>query len=779
MIQHYLKIAFRNLLKHKTQNIISILGLGVGFTCFVLAALWIQYEMTYDDFHKEADNIFLVRAQSTYYTNGISNTTPYPLSAYLKSTYPEVNKACNARISKDFLKLEDRSQIISVLGVDSTYIQMFGIQIKEGNMNFIEDQKGEVAITEKFARTLFGNQSPLDKVLNIGNRDYKICAIVSGWSNHSNMPYDILTPLNVYRTGWGPVVYSFIQVASQTDKKAFAKKLSNVKFTDINSESNLGNLILTPLTAIRYSDFYRSNDLVMSFNNILYFCIAGGLIILCSLFNYFALFITTLRMRGREMALRKVCGSSNHSIVSLFSIEVILLLLIAMFLGLILIELVSNSFIRFSEIEIDKTELYSKSFLYLSGVIAATFIVAQVPVIYFRKNTLAAKIQGKEMIRKGTQIYQKVGLVLQLVISILFMFSTVVILKQLYFIKNADANMERHNIGSVALWMAGDINAWTDKIAALPMVTEALPPQYFPLIPTGPMMYIDVNKREGKEESSGQISIGLVLAKESFFKFYNIELIEGELVNEKSLDTDIVINESTVKAFGWKNPIGKLIELNEDMKFNVIGVVKDLHYVAPTAKTPLIGFILTDKQKYMWMRASILFKFKEGTWNECKTAIEAMHKADFPTAGLRLFNEEEEYNKYLKSENSLLKMLGVATIVCILISAFGIFSQITLACERRRKEIAIRKVNGARVKDILLIFIKEYFLILSVAAIISFPIGYFLMKQWLQSYIEQTAISFWIYTTIFVGIALIIVLCIGWRVWQAARQNPAEVIKSE
>lgn len=780
MITHYFKISFRNLLKYKMQNAISIIGLAVGFTCFVLASLWLRYEMTYDSFHKEADKILLVRAQSTYYVNGISNYTPYPLSIYLKNTYPEIDKACNARISKGFLKLENTSRITSVLGVDSAYIQMFQIMIKEGNMNFVEDGKGEIAITESLACQLFGEQSPLDKVLNVDNKDYKICAVVSGWSSHSNMPYDILTSLNVSRTKWGSTLHSFIQVSSQTDKNVFIKKLSKVKLTDINSESNLGNLILTPLKAIRYSDFHQNNDLVMSFTNIFYFCITGGLIILCSLFNYFSLFISNLRMRVREMALRKVCGSSNNSLLGLFSVEVILLLLIALFLGMILIELVSNSFLKFSEIEISKAELYFKSILYLSGVIALTFIIAQVIVSYSRRKNLAASIQGRYKIKKGSQnMYQKTGLAFQLTISILFMFSTIVILKQLHFIKNADANMERHNIGSVALWMAGDINAWTDKIAALAMVTEALPPQYFPLIPTGPMMYMDINTWEGKDKTSDNVSIGLVLAKEPFFKFYNIQLVEGEFVNEKSTAADIVINESTAKAFGWKNPVGKQIEVNAEMKFNVIGVVKDLHYVPPTAKTPLIGFILTDKQKHLWFRASILFKFKEGTWNECKAAIEAIHKEDFPTAGLRLFNEEEEYNKYLKSENALLKMLGVGTIVCILISAFGIFSQITLSCEKRRKEIAIRKVNGARVKDILLMFIKEYFLILSIAALISFPIGYFLMKQWLQSYIEQTTINFWIYTAIFAGIAFIITLCIGWRVWQAARQNPAEVIKSE
>lgn len=780
MIKHNIKIAFRNLQKYKMQSIISILGLAVGFTCFVLATLWIQYEMTYDTFHKDADKMLLVRAKSTYYTNGISNSTPYPLCAYLKSTYPEVEKACNAFISKGFLKLEESSHIISVLGIDSAYIRMFQIQVKEGNTNFLEDGKNEIAITEKFAHKLFGNQSPLNKVLNIDNKDYKICAVVSGWSNHSNMPYDILTSLNIYYSGWGNGVYSFIQVTPQTNIKAFVNKLKEVKLSDINSESNLENLVLTPLNAIRYSDFYRSSDLVMSFNNLLYFCLAGGLIILCSLFNYLTLFISNLRMKGREMALRKVCGSSNHSLLGLFSVEVLLPLLFALFFGMIIIELVSDSFMKFSEIEISKTDLYLKSIFYLLGIIIVTIIAAQIPILYFRHNTLAANIHGKSIIKKETRnISQKVGLILQLIISILFMFSTIVILKQLYFIKNAEANMERHNIGSVALWMNGDINAWTDKIAALPMVTEALPPQYFPFLPTGPMMYMDIHKWEGKDASSDQVSVGLILAKEPFFKFYDIKLVEGEFLSEKSLATDIVINESAVKAFGWEKPIGKLMEMDVDMKFKVIGVVKDLHYVAPTAKTPAIGFVLTDKQKHLWMRASILFKFKEGAWNECKSAIEAMHKADFPTAGLRLFNEEEEYNKYLKSENSLMKVLGIATIVCILISAFGVFSQITLSCEKRKKEIAIRKVNGARIKDILYMFIKEYFLILGIAAIIAFPIGYVLMKKWLETYIEQTEISCWIYVSILVIVAFIILISIGWRIWKAAIQNPAEVIKNE
>ena len=138
-----------------------------------------------------------------------------------------------------------------------------------------------------------------------------------------------------------------------------------------------------------------------------------------------------------------------------------------------------------------------------------------------------------------------------------------------------------------------------------------------------------------------------------------------------------------------------------------------------------------------------------------------------------------QYAGYLKSEDALIKLLSFVAMVCVLIAAFGIFSLVTLSCEQRRKEIAVRKVNGATIRDILIMFVKAYMLLLVIAGVIAFPVGYVLMQRWLENYVEQTTINAWIYLVIAGGIAIIIFACIGWRVWQAARQNPAEVIKSE
>jgi ABC-type antimicrobial peptide transport system permease subunit len=185
-----------------------------------------------------------------------------------------------------------------------------------------------------------------------------------------------------------------------------------------------------------------------------------------------------------------------------------------------------------------------------------------------------------------------------------------------------------------------------------------------------------------------------------------------------------------------------------------------------------------ERDKFM-DKGAIIVKYYPGKQEEFKQRLDSLIAQKYPDTGIHVTIVEEAYNDQLKSEQALLKLLGFVSIVCVFISIFGIFSVVTLTCQQRRKEIAIRKVNGATVKDILDIFLKENLILLLIASVVAFPVGYVMMKRWLESYVEQTVISAWIYIVIFVGIALIIFLSIIWRVWKAARQNPAEVVKSE
>ena len=190
-----------------------------------------------------------------------------------------------------------------------------------------------------------------------------------------------------------------------------------------------------------------------------------------------------------------------------------------------------------------------------------------------------------------------------------------------------------------------------------------------------------------------------------------------------------------------------------------------------TPPNPVLYVASKPSQKY------VVFKY-DGDWRNCKNILmEAFQKKG--VENISFADGEEYYQSFLKSEYNLLKLLGVITVVSILIAIFGIYALIMQSCDQHRKEIAIRKVHGAGVMKILLMFFKQYMMQVVVAAVIAFPIGYYLMKNWLEQYARQTSISLWIYLCIFLGISLLVTLCIGWRVWKAANENPAWVIKKE
>ena len=769
MIKHYLKVAFRNLIKYKTQSLVSIIGLAVGFTCFALSVLWIRYEMTYDNFHEGADRIYLVRA---HYANepGTSKFTPYPLMKYLQDKMPEIEAITAFTAHHVKFRMEDTEQEIGMIAADSVFMNFFDIQLLKGTVNFLKCDGQEVAITKEFAKRLFSKkEDALGKEVEVGRRVCKIGAIVSGWSNHSNIPYNILTPAR-HSPRWGSSNEQlFIRVRERTDIDAFRTKMSTVCINDIEKESELSDLLITRMSALRYSDYVDKADVVISFSYIFYFSLAGGLVIICSLFNYLTLFISRLCMRNREMALRKVNGASNKALSVQFAIELLLLLCIALIGGLLLVEMSMSQFLNFTQIE--TSSYYGEILVYLLAVIILSFLFALMPLSYFRRRTLQETIKGGVATARP-YLFRRIGIIVQLIVSLVFIFCTVVIMKQLCFLKNTDLGMERHRVANVALWN-GDINQWVEKIKALPMVTETLPPVYFPIIPVGPMMYVEITNWDGLPKVTEKtLLVGIMPAKEEFFKFYDLKLLEGEFISEKSLQNEVVVDESTCLKFGWKHALGKTFGNNingrQDIAYKVVGVVKNFSYRSPTSKPGLIAFQRPEAQEYLLNRASILFKFKEGTWNECREAIEKLHKEEFPNAYLRLFSEEEEYGKYLRSEDALMKLLSFVSLVCVLISVFGIFSLVTLSCEQRQKEIAIRKVNGAQIRHILQMFFREYLLLLVIAAVIAFPMGYVVMRQWLETYVRQTAINGWVYVGIFVVVAVIILLCIIWRIWKAA-----------
>ena len=787
MIKHCLKIAIRNLVKYKVQSAVSILGLAVGFVCFSLSLYWIHYEMTYDHFRQDADRIYMVRTNDEYTEGKISTRVPYSLAAYLAQHFPDIAVAAPFHLISERISVNDKYQDAVFSSADSAWMNLMDIRIIKGNRNFmLPKDNAEIAITEEAAKKWFRTEDPIGKEVKMLRRTKKICAIVQAENRHTNFPFDFIGNPELGKTWWYITWSILIKVKPDTDIEELESKINanlpaELKQVTLTRKTGIERIILTPLSKLHYAkDFRDDKEAGITFQYIIYFSIAGILIITCALINYLTLFINRMRVRQREMALRMIHGANIRSLVSLLTVEFLLLLACAVTTGFLLIEICFPSFIELTGIDTAKSSLYGEAFLFIGliSLIILTAIIGLLYILYHRSLHLSLRYNtGRST---GTQL-RRGSIVLQLFVCLSFLGCTVLINQQLDYLRHRDLGLKIKNRGSFSVMGDMDYTTLIRKIKELPMITEVMQPDYYPIVSQLTAIG-QFDNWEGLDiPIDTPVPVKLFLGKEDFFRFYDITLLAGEWLDDLSTYEDIIINESLARRMGWspQEAIGKHI-IQSYITYTIVGVVKDCHYGAPTLPIPHTGFLVGEQMGLMQRSAGILFKYKEGTWNECRKALEHLYQTECsPENILRLNSEEEVYNNYLRSEEMLTRLLSFASLVCILTAMFGIYSLVTLTCEQRRKEIAIRKVNGATVWSILFLFFREYLIMLCIAALFAFPITYVIIKQWILNYVRQVSISPLPFILILIGLALTVIAGISWRVWKAANENPAEVIKNE
>ena len=789
MIQHYLKVAIRNLLKYKVQTGISMLGLAAGFICFVLSAFWIHYEMTYDQFRKDADRLYLVRVNDGFAEGRITWRVPVPLGPYLKEHFPEIESFAHFSSYEYRVQVEGRYEQAFFSSADSAWVQMMDVQLVDGNRNFMQERSKEVAITEETAKAWFGHENPLGKELEIRTGDKRtIGAVVRVNNRHTNFPIALMGDPRKDRTWWNQTWRMLVKVKEGTDIPALEAKISeNLPYELIhpNEVRNTGieRLYLTPLTELRYAkDFRNQSEGSITFRYIVYFSVTGLLVILCALMNYLTLFINRMQVRKREMKLRLVHGASIQSLVRLLSLEFLLLLMGSFLIGMLGMEILFPAFLELTGTDAGRTSLYGEALLFLI-LISVLLLGVAIGVIYgIQRRQLQGSGNGESERRFRTWI-RKGSIVFQLFICMLFMTGTQWMNRQLDYLRQHDLGMELHNRGYFALDRTENTSPFVEKLKQLPMITEVLPADYRPLVTDIGTSVGQIYQWEGLEQKLDvPMPINLFVGDETLARFYGLTLLAGEWLNEFSGYGEIVINESLARRMGYtpEEAIGKhLITILQTPNQVIKGVVKDFQYTSPTEQVPNTGFIIGDEMGLMLWKNGILFRFKEGTWDACRTAIEQLCRKEASDKEITLVNEEESYNKYLQSEAMLARLLAFASLICMLVAIFGIYSLVTLTCEQRRKEIAIRKVNGATVRNILSLFYREYIVLLLLAALPAFPLAYILVKHWIETYTRQMPIPIAPVLGVFLVLLLVVGLSISWRVWRAAHENPAEVIKRE
>jgi hypothetical protein len=608
--------------------------------------------MTYDHFRQNADRIYMVRTNDEYTEGKISTRVPYSLAAYLAQHFPDIAVAAPFHLISERISVNDKYQDAVFSSADSAWMNLMDIRIIKGNRNFmLPKDNAEIAITEEAAKKWFRTEDPIGKEVKMLRRTKKICAIVQAENRHTNFPFDFIGNPELGKTWWYITWSILIKVKPDTDIEELESKINanlpaELKQVTLTRKTGIERIILTPLSKLHYAkDFRDDKEAGITFQYIIYFSIAGILIITCALINYLTLFINRMRVRQREMALRMIHGANIRSLVSLLTVEFLLLLACAVTTGFLLIEICFPSFIELTGIDTAKSSLYGEAFLFIGliSLIILTAIIGLLYILYHRSLHLSLRYNtGRST---GTQL-RRGSIVLQLFVCLSFIGCTVLINQQLDYLRHRDLGLKIKNRGSFSVMGDMDYTPLIRKIKELPMITEVMQPDYYPIVSQLTAIG-QFDNWEGLDiPIDTPVPVKLFLGKEDFFRFYDITLLAGEWLDDLSTYEDIIINESLARRMGWspQEAIGKHI-IQSYITYTIVGVVKDCHYGAPTLPIPHTGFLVGEQMGLMQRSAGILFKYKEGTWNECRKALEHLYQTECsPENILRLNSEEEVYN---------------------------------------------------------------------------------------------------------------------------------------
>ena len=541
--------------------------------------------MTYDHFRQDADRIYMVRTNDEYTEGKISTRVPYSLAAYLAQHFPDIAVAAPFHLISERISVNDKYQDAVFSSADSAWMNLMDIRIIKGNRNFmLPKDNAEIAITEEAAKKWLRTEDPIGKEVKMLRRTKKICAIVQAENRHTNFPFDFIGNPELGKTWWYITWSILIKVKPDTDIEELESKINanlpaELKQVTLTRKTGIERIILTPLSKLHYAkDFRDDKEAGITFQYIIYFSIAGILIITCALINYLTLFINRMRVRQREMTLRMIHGANIRSLVSLLTVEFLLLLACAVTTGFLLIEICFPSFIELTGIDTAKSSLYGEAFLFIGliSLIILTAIIGLLYILYHRSLHLSLRYNtGRST---GTQL-RRGSIVLQLFVCLSFIGCTVLINQQLDYLRHRDLGLKIKNRGSFSVMGDMDYTPLIRKIKELPMITEVMQPDYYPIVSQLTAIG-QFDNWEGLDiPIDTPVPVKLFLGKEDFFRFYDITLLAGEWLDDLSTYEDIIINESLARRMGWspQEAIGKHI-IQSYITYTIVGVVKDCHY---------------------------------------------------------------------------------------------------------------------------------------------------------------------------------------------------------
>ena len=802
MFKNYFKIAFRNLKKNKAFSFINIFGLTIGLASFLLISLYIFDELTFDRFHKNADNIYRVVEKNTT-AEGKETKSPgagYQVSQQAKKDLPEIKDAARMiTLGRINVSTIENTNVFyeNFTMANQGFLTIFSFKLLEGNRQTALAAPHSVIVTEETAQKLFGTTNVLGKAIKV-DRDsmpFKITGVLQNLPVNSHLSFNLLFSESSIASDdfkkfaasdWNSGAFAtYLLLNDKANVPKTAAKINQLVAANEKDAKDKSSYLLQPLKDIH---FY-SNDIQGDSGkkgNIVYmyvFSIIALFVLLIACINYMNLTTARFANRAKEIGMRKVSGASRKNLVFQFLTEAFLLTIIASAFAIVLVKLLLPAFNSFTEKQL--TLGFHTDYLIYAGLAVIVTLVGLLSGIYPALFQSASKplllLKNTINICRGDLSLRRTLVVFQFTLSIVMIIATMIVYLQMKYVNTKDMGFNKEQL------LVIDINSGKVRRSAETIKNEFAQLAQVKNVSVSsrvPGEWKDLPKIKVKNENiqtpEGE-DMYFLGVDDQFLKTYQITLSEGRNFETGSLadSSSVIINQTAAKELGIKNPSEQLIEIPWDKPFiaRVIGIVKDFNF--QSLRDPVAPMILGYQQNPI--QAIDYFTVKVNTDKVSNTIAKMdaiLHHADQK----HLFEYhflDKQWDLFYREDRIRETIFLIVAVLTILIACLGLFGLATYTAEQRIKEIGIRKVLGASVSNIVTLLSKDFLKLVLIAAVIAFPVAWWAMHQWLLSFAYRINISWWVFVIAGISALLIALFTISFQAIRAAVANPAESLRTE
>ncbi len=803
MFKNYLKVGIRNIFRNKAFSVINISGLVLGMVCFLFIFLWIQDERSIDNFHTNSEQLYNVyysiysegKTEGTYASptgfddkryyalvegvkeqvSGIEHINFYTTGYELPWGYPETFEVGNK-----MYKLEG-----SRAGAD--FFKMFDYPIIAGNSETPLKEINTIAISRKMAEMFFDKpENSIGKNIQYENYlDLTVTAVFENIDTKSSLSFDYLIDWESYAKNQllraSHNVLTTVQISNTTEIQQIERNINNYLQTRLDSNS--------PIKIEANLQPFKDKYLIGSFENgrpvngrMEYLQLFGGIaifILLIACINFMNLSTARSVKRAKEVGVRKVVGSSRANLISQFLSESFILTLFAVSISILLTWSLLPFINTLTGKQIVLPFLMPSYWLVVLGLIVVTgFFAGSYPALFLSSLKPVSVLNGTLCFSSSSKLFRKSLTVFQFGLSILLLIATLVVSRQTDYVQNSHLGYDRENLLYIRIEGAladakkyAVFKAEASKLPGIALVDRSSEAPHAMAFEVA-----DPIKWQGK---GTELSVGFMPKSVGFdfLKIMDLKIAEGRGFS-KAIVTDsadaFMVNEEAVRQMGIRDPIGKWVSA-WDKKGHIIGILKDYHTASLHEK---IKPVIVDVKEDLNF-GFILIRTLPGRTKEALTSLESVYSAINPDRPFDFQFADLEYQAMYKSEQLITKLSNVFSVLAILISCLGLLGLAMFSAEQRKKEIGIRKVLGASIANIMGLFSKDILRLIGFSFIVTAPIGWFVMNNWLQGFAYRIDLSWWIFALAGLIAIVIALLTISSQSLKVAYANPAESLKNE